>query len=193
MIAAPRFLVTLLPQYQSQLFPTFVLVLSYIFCMYFLTFPLNYHFHNPIIFINLFVHCLKVLYRFISVTFTAIVAAVVRFVNTIWSPCFMSWRFLSYKRTSYTFFPDWIDWKGLLYNPISYLIHSTPIYLFYLLTLVTLLHLAYNIPRLFLDWERRLKNHVIFKSKPEYSKYDIGDYTYSKVGPTIFLGMMKRN
>lgn len=27
---------------------------------------------------------------------------------------------------------------------------------------------------------------LYLNQKPEYSKYDIGDYTYSKVGPTIF-------
>lgn len=33
---------------------------------------------------------------------------------------------------------------------------------------------------------KEAEEDVIFKSKPEYNKYDIGDYTYSKVGPTIF-------
>lgn len=34
---------------------------------------------------------------------------------------------------------------------------------------------------------------LYLNQKPEYNKYDIGDYTYSKVGPTIFLGTMKQN
>ena len=104
MIAAPLFLVTLLPQYQSQLFPTFVLVLSYIFCMYFLTFPLNYHFHNPIIFINLFVHCLKVFISFYLRYFYShrCCCRKVRKYNMI--ALFYELTLLSYKRTSYTFF-----------------------------------------------------------------------------------------
>ena len=104
MIAAPRFLVTLLPQYQSQLFPTFVLVL-FVYILYVLSnisSKLSFSQSNNF-------------YQFVRTLLESFISFYLRYFYSHRCCCrkvrkynmialFYELTLLSYKRTSYTFF-----------------------------------------------------------------------------------------